>query len=196
MLAALTALLALSGTHVPAACAYDRARMLGLEQRAFDQDMQGGWRAVAHRRGCEIAAADLIRDYRRARGSEDRILLWHEGQLRAQAGQTGPALKLFGRSYEPGADPNGWNAYVDATLAFLRRDRPGLLAARARLLQLPKPADYPAHARAPDGSLIVMRWPPNLNVVDGLIACFGRPYAEAYGSPCTASLYTTKVQAK
>ncbi len=29
-----------------------------------------------------------------------------------------------------------------------------------------------------------MAWPPNLNVVDGLIACFGKSYEQAYGRPC------------
>ncbi|MEM1246425.1 MAG: hypothetical protein AAGK22_08635 [Acidobacteriota bacterium] len=29
-----------------------------------------------------------------------------------------------------------------------------------------------------------MQWPPNLDVVDGLLRCFDRPYAEAYGASC------------
>jgi hypothetical protein len=27
-----------------------------------------------------------------------------------------------------------------------------------------------------------MRWPPNIDVVEGLVRCVGRPYAEAYGA--------------
>src|SRR4051794_36183667 len=45
-------------------CYDDRAALLALDQKAFDQDLAGGWRAVAASPGCELAAADLIRDYR------------------------------------------------------------------------------------------------------------------------------------
>jgi hypothetical protein len=72
---------------------------------------------------------------------------------------------------------------VDATIAFLRGDRPALLAARTALAALPRPADFAP--RDVQGRPVAMNWPPNLNVVDGLLACFGRPYAEAYGG-CAA----------
>src|SRR3546814_17902844 len=28
------------------------------------------------------------------------------------------------------------------------------------------------------------RWPPNIEVVDALVACFNKPYKEAYGPTC------------
>jgi hypothetical protein len=29
-----------------------------------------------------------------------------------------------------------------------------------------------------------LKWPMNLDVLDGLIACFDRPYSEAYDAKC------------
>lgn len=168
--------------------------MLGLDQRAFDQDLSGGWRAIGSRSGCTLVAADLIRDYRKAHPSKPKFLFWHEAQLRAQAGQTDAAIALFERAREPGADPTGWNPYADATVAFLRGDRPGLLRARARLLAVPRPADWNPSMKTPDGRTIAMPWPSNLNAVDGLIACFGRPYSEAYGPACTRPMFQVTIE--
>jgi hypothetical protein len=175
----------LSTIHAPeSACAYDRQQMLALDQRAFDQDMNGGWRALSRREGCALAAADLIRDYRQSHRLSDTILYWHEGQLRASAGQTETAIALFEQSRTNPDDGYGWNAYVDATIAFLRVDRPALLAAREALARLPMPAGF-----APvdtEGRPLQIRWPMNMDVVDALVACFGSSYSEAYGGACRA----------
>ena len=181
--------IALSAQPVPStapdSCVRNRDELLALGQQAFDQDLQGGWRAVSARHGCEIAAADLIRDYRAARGLTDTILFWHEGQLRAAAGQTDAAIRLFEQSRKPPSDRFGWNPYVDATIAFLRGDRAALIAAREALAALPRPADF--EPRDPQGRPLQISWPMNLQVVDGLIACFGRSYKQAYARNCTAA---------
>ncbi|HTU10207.1 MAG TPA: hypothetical protein VMG08_04840 [Allosphingosinicella sp.] len=162
-----------AGTADP--CPVDRRAMLDLGINAFDQDHQGGWRPLSDRPGCAGAAADLIRDYRTFVLDRIPILYWHEGQLRAEAGQNEEAARLMDRTRRAAGDPRApwWNAYVDATIAFLRGDRAGLVQARARLAAVPRAADWPAG----------QAWPPNLRVVDGLVACFGRPYRDAYGTP-------------
>ncbi|MCR5874961.1 hypothetical protein LRS10_12710 [Phenylobacterium sp. J426] len=167
-------------------CSYDRSALLALDQQAFDQDPKGGWRAIANRPGCEAAAADLLRDYRLAhpRSSNEGILYWHEGQLRAFAGDAPSAAPLLAKSRKV-TDTAAWNPYVDATIAFLEGDKPRLLAARETLIAATPPptwAQTVADAEARFG--VRFSWPPNLDVVDGLIACFGRPYREAYVSPC------------
>lgn len=43
-------------------CGHDRARLLSLDENEFDQDMAGGWRALAATPGCLLIAADLVRD--------------------------------------------------------------------------------------------------------------------------------------
>lgn len=163
-------------------CSYDRAGMLKLEQDAFDQS-NTGWRTLASR-GCNIEAADLIRDWRLQHKSTDSILYWHEGQSRAFAGQIAQAIALFELSRQSGnGDPFGWNPYVDGTIAFLRRDRSALQFERDKLAALPRPADIPAdlHMTTPDGKDVAVPWPFNLDKLDGFLACWDRPYGEAYG---------------
>jgi hypothetical protein len=170
--------------------------MLSLSEDAFDQDLSnggGGWRKVASIPGCEAAAADLIAAYR-AQHESSTTLLWHEGQLRAFAGQTERAIPLLLESkHDPATDLAGWNDYVDATVAFLRRDREALLSARDRLAARPYPSgegmpplvggmmEVPTQPGQPP---MRVRWPPNIDVVDGLVACFERSYKEAYSGRC------------
>lgn len=177
-----------------AECGVDAARLadlLALDQQAFDQDMDGGWRRVGRADGCEEAAADLIAVWREHSGNlvSSSIIDWHEGQMRAYAGQTQAAIALFDRSRSDGAE---WDLYVDATIAFLEGDRAALEAARAELATyVPSPEVIAARRQflednpqiqVPDG---FVEQPQNLNVVDNLLACFGRSYAEAYGTDCT-----------
>ncbi|WP_313633623.1 hypothetical protein [Massilia timonae] len=179
-----------------AACAHDRARLLALDEHSFDQDSSGGWRAVADQGGdCELVAADLLRDYRQLHKSDSTMLLWHEGQMRAFAGQYPQAIDLMRRSRGTGEeDKGGWKAYVDATVAFLERDEAALELARQRLAALaPPPAeklvikDGYFELNTPDGQSLKMRWPPNIDVVEGLQNCFDRPYKTAYAMECRSS---------
>lgn len=177
-------------------CAYDEQEMLSMSEEAFDQDLSnggGGWRKLARISGCEVAAADLIAAYR-TRHTSSTTLLWHEGQLRAFAGQTERAVPLLLDSkHDAATDLAGWNDYVDATVAFLRGDRERLLAARDRLAATPYPSvggmpplvdGVMEIATAPGQPPMRIRWPPNIDVVEGLVACFERSYAEAYSGHC------------
>jgi hypothetical protein len=159
-------------------CAYDRKAMLHMDYEAFDEGPQG-WRSVAHRDGCKAAAADLLAAYRARQEEEVAFLAWHEGQMRAFAGETDQAIRLFEVSRAAGGhDPE----YVDATIAFLKRDKPALLDARRRLAAQPEPPDFAERAaryKTRTGQTIT--WPMNLHVIDGLIACWDKPYSEAYG---------------
>jgi len=180
MIAILLAAAALqAAAPAPDPCPVDERAMLALPLDAFDQDMAGGWRALSQRPGCAARAADLIRAYREAAQRRMAILYWHEAQLRAEAGETDAAVRLMGQARHP-TEEDGWNAYVDASIAFLRGDRDRLVAARDRLAALPMPEGF-REARFPAG--FAMRWPLNLDVIEGFIRCFGRPYREAYGSP-------------
>lgn len=167
------------------ACLEDGIDYLSLDYWTFDQDPDRGWRAISMTPGCELAAADLIAEYHRnlrERGepvivdheqgthtiSPDGVvflLFWHEGQIRAFEGQTQRAIDLFRKSIKPESNNRfGWNEYALASIAFLEKDLDELKTQRALL----EPKDY--------GIKI------NLGVVDGLIACFGKSYEEAYGS--------------
>ncbi|RYF48491.1 MAG: hypothetical protein EOO38_09985 [Cytophagaceae bacterium] len=180
----------------PKSCEYDRGRLLALDENQFDQDMAGGWRALASTPGCALVAADLLRDYRETHYKNSGILFWHEAQVRADAGQYSEAIALMKRAYKPvEADKAGWNLYVDATIAFLRRDRAALEQAKLKLaaVQPPVGADIPPvingymEADFADGSKRKIRWPINIDVVEGLENCFDKLYVEAYNDACRQS---------
>jgi hypothetical protein len=159
-------------------CSYDRAQMLSLDEQAFDQHPGGGWRTLADIDECIGVAADLVRDYRLSHpprkevltGSD--VLYWHEAQLRATMGSTEEAIDLFKKSRRPDEWSSGFNEYTDATIAFLEHDQPALVKARAALVAVRRPADWSGP------------WPLNVDVVDGLIRCFGQPYKRAYSDEC------------
>lgn len=174
-------------------CPHDRARLLALDERQFDQDLSGGWRQLSNMPGCTLVAADLLRDYQQTRNTNSGLMFWHEAQLRANAGQYLEAIALMKRSYKPANDDKaGWNAYVDATIAFLARDKAALQRARQALSAIPAPvgANVPPvvdgymEVDFADGVKRKIRWPPNIDVIEGLEACFDKPYAQAYGSAC------------
>lgn len=166
--------------------------LMMLEQDAFDQDLEGGWRPVGNLEDCERAAADLLIAYmdQSPHFDPDRpgLVPWHAGQMLAMADETELAIGYFEASRGGSAE---WALYVDASIAFLRRDRAAAEAARAELATY-RPsealmaarrqflADNP-HITMPDG---FVDQPQNLGVVDGLLACWERPYADAYGGSC------------
>ncbi|OYX49841.1 MAG: hypothetical protein B7Y90_06170 [Alphaproteobacteria bacterium 32-64-14] len=177
-------------------CGADQhGKFMNMSPKEFDQTLDEGWRVVGDAEGCERAAADLIAMYRDEVLAQDMAGLdWHEAQLRAATGDTEAALTLFRRNLvfrRKLANEIGDTADVldaEATIAYLERDLPRLQAKRAELAALPKPdwfdalaADYAKHN--PDAAAS-MAWPRNLNVVDGFIACFDKPYREAYSFAC------------
>lgn len=200
----LIALIALSaaGAHAQppqrsdAECGVDLGRFMNMTFAQFDQDLDHGWREIADKPGCERAGADLIALYRDEQLAQQMAGLdWHEAQVRAGAGETTRAIELFRRNLEfrkkRAMADQGSAAdvlYAEATIAFLERDRAALIAKRAQLAALPKPDWFDEAAekfrRAYPGSKALMVWPSNLDTVDGFIACFDRPYAEAYALAC------------
>ena len=97
------------------------------------------------------------------------------------------AVALLEKSREPAKkDFGGWNLYVDATIAFLQKDRAALEKARQTLFALQPSGDL--HVQ--DGYLLIngqpskIRWPVNLDAVDGLRNCFWKSYLDAYQVSC------------
>jgi hypothetical protein len=200
VLAAAAVLSASSSEAQPTAgesCSVDRSAMLRLDPNTFDQDDSLGWRKIGNRPECQSEAADLLAAYVQDNRAElDRRWLvpsfkWHEAQLRATGGDMKRAVGLMRESLKPEKGPDGasgwtefavpWNEYVKATIAFLNRDKRGLQRARARLAKSPMPAEFAKIDTSQTGG-VLPPWPQNLDVVDGLIACFEKPYKEAYGS--------------
>jgi hypothetical protein len=164
-------------------------KYLDLSFREFDQTMDGGWRAVANKKGCEGAAADLIAQYQDKLKRDVEGLDWHHGQLRAAAGENAKAIELFKRvlaseKAEPPEHRSDANIlYHEATIAFMEGKLKTLEAKRAELAALPMPegmAEALTKFKQRNPGRQAPEWPLNLGVVDGLIKCFGKPYAEAY----------------
>lgn len=165
-------------------CRQPDAAMFALSLHEFDQT-PAGWRSL-DAEGCEAVGADAIALYREMNrealaGEDLGTLIWHEGQLRAAAGQTEAAIPLLleGRDRESEGD----RLYAEATVAFLRQDREALQEARDHLLAMPVPEWFAAAVERyrinyPDQP--PPTWPLNLDKVEGFIACFDRPYREAY----------------
>ena len=171
-----------------AECDASPGKYIDMGFMEFDQTMDGGWRVIARKKGCELVAADLIAVYREKALDRAYSLDWHEAQVRAHAGQTDKALELFRRNlaYEKArpvehrSDSNILKA--EATVAFFERDLDKLRAARAELAALPKPPGYDDgiakfKQRYPD--LTPPTWRLNLDILDGFIRCFDMPYSEA-----------------
>lgn len=156
------------------ACTFERGKLATQDLKTFDQKPEG-WRSVAMQGpACQPVVADLIAEYRKLHpdllaNPNAYLLFWHEGQARAAAGQDEQALALFEQSRGPDHPLfKVWGLYVDATIAFIRRDRPSLQKARDAL------AAVPTEAARPSAQLT------NIDVVDGLLLCFDRSYAQAY----------------
>jgi hypothetical protein len=171
------------------ACVRDPARYLAMAFQEFDQGVrpvaegpreEWGWREIARQQGCETAAATLISHWRERHPDLDRFrhsfMAFHEGQVRAGGGDYRAAIPLIEAGRHAFSDAAG-QAYVDATLAFLRSDLDALIAARERLLAVPEPPNWPEQQRlVKEQAGQEMTWPRNIEATDTLIRCFGKPY--------------------
>jgi len=171
-------------------CAHDKAALLALSPQHFDETPGEGWRPLGDKSECRLVAADLIAAYRtkhwgRLAADELKGLLWHEGQMRAAGGDNSRAVPLLMAGVPIDGDDADMADYALGTVAFLQRDLAALKAARDRLAKVPMPASF---AKERDQMLAKFgsapTWPVNLDVLDGLIACWDKPYAVAYQSEC------------
>jgi hypothetical protein len=149
------------------ACAvppHEISQQLDLPYDQFDtQAGANGWRGL-NSAGCTDAAVDLLRAFAKTNESElsadqHRELAFHIGQALAFAGREPEAIAAFEHANRPGGTAE-WHTYVDATLAFLRRDAQALAGARK------------TYAAIAPGSM-------RLQAIDGFVQCPDAPYAKA-----------------
>jgi hypothetical protein len=107
-----------------------RYEMTDLDPWTFDQT-PAGWRGLPS----SARQADAIQQYietyvkdgrfvgapKGAKTLRPYILYWHLGQVLTQMGRNGMAARVMRQALDDG-EP-GWNAYVMATISFLRKDR-------------------------------------------------------------------------
>jgi hypothetical protein len=139
--------------------------ILKLDYWAFDQGPEG-WRSIseftdASNADCLVAGI-LCEEYCAKQtdlSAENRSMLaFHAGQNFAFGEAYVNATLNFEQSFRENQDD--WNAYVMATIAFIKKDKSALLKERAKLAAI-------------DGQ-------QNLNVVDRLIERFNETYKAAY----------------
>jgi hypothetical protein len=154
-------------------------KYLDQDYKSFDQAQKSGWRQLAQE-GRLKEAAKLIDRYLKRNTSLDVSqivnLHFHAGQLYAFAERNDIALERFKQAkYNPIPDVEPaqmkaffeeWNVYIDATIAFIKKDKMKLLERRARMANIPN----------------ISREMSNLDVVDSLIRNFDKPYSEACGA--------------
>jgi hypothetical protein len=158
---------ATAGTAVAA----DRARLLDLSVDEFNAPDKA-WRINEAQRDYH-GAGKLLEAYLAKHGAqlpnyEFTLMHFHAMQMFAAHGDTARALSHEVPSkfkVEPPDWPVPWNDYVDATVAFLRRDREAFLRARSRI-----EATTERGGRA-----------GTLSVIERLLANFDKPYSIAYG---------------
>ncbi len=151
--------------------------MLEMTFIEFDQGVDG-WRSLDASLACSDHADDVLAEYRSLHGSRlspanVSLLIWHEAQVLAAKGDAAKSADLMRKAAFPG-EPQWQRLYREGSIAFLEGDLAGLEAAKNSLAGLPR-----------DPSLITpggteAAWPPNLDVLEGLISCFGKPYSVAY----------------
>lgn len=151
--------------------------MLLSDYTAFDQTMGEGWRRLAEVQ-CQPEAAQLIDQFLAQNNDltpgERRNLQFHAGQVLALEGERATAIAHFQQAINNGEAEDSsfkWNAYVRATLAFLRGDRGELSRQREIVAQ-----SAPRRGRV-----------PNLHIVDSLLEHMGQSYRVAYAAPASSS---------
>lgn len=155
-------------------CRIEAASYFNQELAEFDQ-APTGWRGVAEGKNCIKEAADLIHDYREHNELDVHVLYFHEAQLRLSYNAYRHATLLLKKSFVED-DIFGWNPYVSATIAFVRRDLAALERYRAEIMELTYPED--ADLVDLDGKPVRLAWPPNIKVVNAMIKCFDKSYEQ------------------
>jgi hypothetical protein len=144
---------------------------LSLSFDAFDQADATGWRPL-EAAGCDAEAATLIAAYAAQQANPHPVLAWHRAQELANAGATPDAIAAARATLRlADVDPGSgfaWNAYANATIAFLQGDAAALKAQVDALAA--------AAAAAPINR-------PNLKSAQRLQRCFGQAYKAAYSCP-------------
>lgn len=174
-------------------------RLLALSYDGFDQDFDGGWRALSHKENCKLAAQKTVELYilfnNAINLNQLRLLRWHAGQIAADLNNYPMAIAFFKASIETGSEAakskKPWNLYARGSIAFLMRDKAALQQIRNELSTIPvSEAEKNSrreflksnpNIRMPDGFIDE---PQNLSVLDRLLRCFEQPYEDAYSGKC------------
>jgi hypothetical protein len=145
-------------------------QLLELDYKTFDQTLpSGGWRGIVDDfDAARLLDAYYVQHYTTLLPYQRRVIVWHAGQMYATANLSKIAITRFTKAYSSDEEANDqfrWNAYVRGSIAFLEHNRADLQNAFDEM-------------NAADPSVGNV----NRDVLKGFMNCFGKSYAEAYGS--------------
>lgn len=147
--------------------AQQEAYFLSLSFDAFDQS-ENGWRLLSDET-CYMAASQLIIHYVAAHPKlvqwQKANLYFHAGQLYAFDERNVAAVQMMHKAHHVAPTPEAryWNAYVDATIAFLNKNKFALKRNRDIM-----------------SSLAFGKPDINLMIVDNMLTHFYKPYSQVY----------------
>lgn len=135
LVALVAAAVGAAATEVDCAVLYRNATQteLDLPTDVFDQTEGRGFRVLAAA-GCMREAGDLIEAWSARRKDVPYHVHWHLAQMRAEQDDRPAAVAAAKISLRPDEAADAafkWNDYVQATIAFLQRDRAGFDRHRA-----------------------------------------------------------------
>lgn len=142
---------------------------LKMDYWQFDQTKDSGFRYLANKE-CYTRAATLIQAYLNKNQNlliwQKANLNWHAGQMLAYAGDYKKAISYMRKAHwtvSKKLSPLHWNAYVNATIAFLEGNKTQLIKYRNILKQKRQ-----------------NKTDPNLKIVNKLVGNFGKSYIDVY----------------
>lgn len=151
----------------------DLDRFVKMDFYDFDQS-EKGWRLLAAKACYSQAALVQVRyrkvNFDRMLAWERRTSSWHIGQMYAFDSNYSKAIDFFKKSKKHEDDRGSgfrWNDYVNASIAFLEKNRKKLSYYRESLYKGSSPYNR-----------------MNLRVVDSFLRCFDSPYSLAYSKDC------------
>lgn len=147
-----------------------QSNALKLSYQDFDQTSVG-WRLLSESK-CYVKSAELILAYKKVHTElqewQKANLAFHAAQAYAFANDYPAALELL-KQATWNMPPNSliaWNAYVQATAAFLQKDSNLLRQYRDEVAKIQHPANL-----------------VNLTIVDNMLANIDKPYSVVYSMP-------------
>ena len=100
--------------------------IMNLSFDEFDQNMEGGWRYYSNKEDFKTAT-NLIKLYLEKHpeieSTKRGVISFHCGQMLALLDKNEEAIPYMEASKMKENDVMNWDVYVDATIAFLRKDR-------------------------------------------------------------------------
>lgn len=182
IIAAVTAVI-LSGAAAAqnVSCEFNPDHFTAQDYATFNAS-PNGWQALALM-DCYGAAADAISVWHRTHaasltGEQLRTLTWNAGLMRGADGDYASAAFLFQQTFPPAGEDAPQHYYTYGVIAFLERDREGLMRIRDAMASMPAPAGLS------EGT----SWPPHMASVQALVDCFDSPFAYAIAGACGESI--------